>query len=61
MITKIKRFIFEVVSELKKVSWSSRKEIINSTWLVIVSAGLLGLFIGLTDLMLSRLIGLVIK
>jgi len=59
MIGKVRKFILEVVSELKKVSWSSRKEVINSTWLVIISAGLLGLYIGIADLILSRLIGLV--
>jgi len=59
MIAKVKKFILEVISELKKVSWSSRKEVIDSTWLVIVSAGFLGLFIAFTDFLLSRVIGLV--
>lgn len=60
MISKIKKFILEAVSELKKVSWSTRKEVIDSTWLVIVSAGFLGLFIAMTDFVLSRLIGLIL-
>ena len=59
MIAKIKKFFLEVVSELKKVSWSSRKELINSTWIVIVSTAILGLYISLTDFVLSKFIGLI--
>ncbi len=59
MIAKIKKFVLEVVSELKKVSWSSRKEVISSTWIVIVSTAFLGLFIGLTDFILSKFIGII--
>ena len=60
MFGKIKKFFSEVVVELKKVSWSTRKEIIDSTWLIIISTFFLGGFIGLTDFVLSKLIGLII-
>jgi preprotein translocase SecE subunit len=42
------------------VSWSTRKELINAAWIVIVSTVLLGLFIGGTDFVLSKLLGLII-
>ena len=61
MIGKIKKFFTEVVVELKKVSWSTRKEVLDSAWVVIVSAVFLGVFIGTTDFVLSKLIGLIIK
>jgi len=61
MIGKIKNFFFEVAGELKKVSWSTRRELIDSTWLIIISSTILGIYIGTTDFVLSRLLGLLIK
>jgi len=58
---KIKKFILEVTIELKKVAWSTRKELIDATKIVLVSSFFLGLFIGLTDFALSRLLGLIIR
>ncbi|MBF0330679.1 MAG: preprotein translocase subunit SecE [Candidatus Omnitrophica bacterium] len=54
MITKFKTFIEEVLAELSKVSWTSRKDLINATWIVLISAICLGLFITCTDVLLSR-------
>jgi preprotein translocase subunit SecE len=54
MVTKIKTFIEEVIAEMKKVTWTSRKDLINATLVVIMSAFCLGVFITLTDLLLSR-------
>ena len=61
MIGKIKKFIAEVVTELKKVSWSTRQELVSATVLVLVSSISLGLFIGLSDFILSKLLGLIIR
>jgi len=61
MIGKVRKFISEVVVELKKVSWSTKQELVDSTWLVIVSAAFLGFYIGITDFALSKLIGLLIR
>ncbi len=54
MIADVKTFIGEVLAELKKVSWTPRKDLINATWIVLISAICLGLFITSTDLLLSR-------
>jgi preprotein translocase SecE subunit len=54
MISKIKIFIEEVLVELSKVSWTPRKDLINATWIVLISAICLGLFITTIDLLLSR-------
>ena len=59
-LAKIKKFIGEVSVELKKVSWSTRKELIDATWIVIVSSILLGLFIGVTDFTLSKMLEIII-
>ncbi|MBF0521494.1 MAG: preprotein translocase subunit SecE [Candidatus Omnitrophica bacterium] len=61
MIGKIKKFISEVIVELKKVSWTTREELMEATWIVLVSSICLGLFIGVTDLALSKLIGIIIR
>ena len=60
MIGKIKKFISEVAVELKKVSWSTRKELIDATWIVFLSSILLGIFIGGADFVLSKLLGIII-
>ena len=61
MIAKIQKFFMEVASELKKVSWSTRQELIEATWVVLVSSAVLGVFIGITDFVLSKLVGLLIQ
>lgn len=60
MLGKTTKFISEVSSELKKVAWSTRKELLDATWIVIVSSLFLGLFIGGTDFVLSKLLGIII-
>ena len=54
MVVKIKTFIEEVVAEMKKVTWTSKKDLLNATLIVILSSICLGAFITLTDLVLSR-------
>ncbi|MBF0387370.1 MAG: preprotein translocase subunit SecE [Candidatus Omnitrophica bacterium] len=61
MIIKAKTFIEEVIVELKKVNWTSRKDLINSSFIVIISAICLGCFITLTDLILSRGLNTIIR
>jgi preprotein translocase SecE subunit len=61
MINKIKTFIEEVLVELGKVSWTPRKDLINATWIVLISAICLGLFITLIDLLLSRGMNAIIR
>ncbi len=60
MFGKIKKFFAEVVVELKKVSWSTRPELIDSTWIVIISSCILGIFIAITDVVLSKIMGTLI-
>lgn len=60
MFKRINNFLKEVKGELKKVSWSTREELISSTWVVIASVALLTLFVGIVDIIVSHLIRLVI-
>ena len=57
---KIKKFVLEAKGELRKVSWSTRRELVGTTWVVIVITGLLGVFIGAIDFVLSKLLSMVI-
>jgi len=60
MIQKTKKFLGEVKVELSKVSWSTRKELMGATIVVITSTILLAIYIGIVDLMLSKFLSLVI-
>jgi preprotein translocase subunit SecE len=50
------QFFREVRVELKKVTWPSRKETIASTSVVLITVFLVGFYLGIVDLGLSRLI-----
>ena len=47
---KIKKFFKDTVSELKKVSWTSKTELIKSTKLVVVTVIVVCIAIALIDL-----------
>ena len=61
MITKVQNFITEVMAELRKVSWLTRKDLIDSTKIVIISVFLLGIYISIIDLCLAKALTLVIR
>lgn len=61
MFSKIKNFFKEVKIELKKVVFPSRDEVIGSTKIVVVLVLIVAVFLGMIDMLLSKLIGMVIK
>ena len=61
MFGKIKNFFSEVIVELKKVSWSTRQEVLDSTWVILISSAILGVFIAVTDFTLSKLVAFIIR
>jgi len=60
MIGSIRKFIMEVVAELKKVSWPTKQELWESSVVVILSSAALGVFIASMDFALSKIIQVVI-
>jgi preprotein translocase subunit SecE len=58
---KIKQFFKEVKIELKKVSFPGRDEVIGSTKVVIVLVIIIAVFLGLIDMLLSKLIGMLVQ
>ncbi|HPB67418.1 MAG TPA: preprotein translocase subunit SecE [Candidatus Omnitrophota bacterium] len=61
MIAKLSKFFSEMIVELKKVSWTTKQELIDSTWIVFISSAFLAVFIWVTDMVLSKFISLIIK
>ena len=61
MFKKIAEFFEEVKLELKKVVFPTKKEVIGSTWVVIITVLICALFLGIVDIGLGRLITLAFK
>ena len=61
ILAKPKNFINEVRNELSKVAWSTRKELMASTVLVITVTLAMTVFIGIVDVILSRFLSAVFK
>ena len=61
IIEKTKQFFREVRVEIKKISWPARKETIASTSVVLVIVVIVGFFLGVVDLILSRLVNLILS
>ena len=55
------KFISQVKTEMKKVAWPSKQELISSTIVVLISTMALAVFIGACDLVLSRVITFLIS
>jgi preprotein translocase subunit SecE len=61
IIAKPVNFIKEVKAELSKVAWSTRRELLASTIIVIIVTIILAIFVGLIDAGLSKLLTLLFK
>ncbi len=55
------RFLKEVRTEMKKVNWPPKKEVVGSTIVVIVSVFILSFFLGIVDVTLQKLVTLVLR
>ncbi len=61
MFNKIQMFFQDVILELKKVSWTTRKELIDSTIVVLVSLLILSVVIGVADYFLAIFVEKIIR
>lgn len=55
---KSRRLFRETVGELRKVSWPTRKEAINLTYIVVIVMVVMAIFLGGVDFVFFRLFGL---
>jgi preprotein translocase subunit SecE len=53
---KIRQFWHEVVSEMKKVSWPTRTEVVNTTIIVVIAIFFFSLYLFLADMAFAYLI-----
>lgn len=56
MVAKIKKFVNEVVAEMKKVSWPSKEQLRESTVVVLVVTGIITLFTFMIDEIMTLVI-----
>ena len=54
-------FLKEVKSELLKVNWPSREEVIKLTVIVVVISTVIGLYIGGMDILLTKFTSIIFK
>jgi len=59
LIERLKLFLSETRTELKKVTWPTREELKESTKVVVVSTFIVTVFVGVVDQVLNRIIRLV--
>lgn len=60
-IGKAVQFLREVKTELKKVTWPSRKQTIGSTAVVLLLVVIVSVFLGVVDLVLGKLIQVILN
>ncbi len=61
MMNKVREFFREVKIEIKKVVYPSREELVGSTWVVIFTAIVISVFLGIVDLGLSKLVKVALR
>jgi preprotein translocase subunit SecE len=61
MFDKFKKYVQDVRKELKKVAWSDKKMVWNSTILVLILSGISAVYIGLVDILFSTILGKILK
>lgn len=59
-MVNVRSFLKEVKEELKKVNWASKEETIGTTTVVIVLLIILSIFIGVVDVVLSKIIQFIV-
>ncbi|MEO0091610.1 MAG: preprotein translocase subunit SecE [candidate division WOR-3 bacterium] len=61
LLKKIKEYLLNVISELKKVTWAKPRELFSTTVVVIVLSLIMALFVMIFDLLFSRLLHLILR
>ncbi len=56
MIQRIKKFLIDVRTEFKKVTWPTKDQTIKQTGVVLVVVAIVAVFLGVVDVGLSELL-----
>lgn len=60
-VVKLREFFAEVMTELKKSAWPTRKELVDSTVVVIVTILVMGLFVAAADFIFLRIVNFLMR
>ena len=60
-VDKVLTYIKEVRAELVKVVWPKREEVVRLTLIVILISGIVGVYLGVLDFALTKLLELLIS
>lgn len=55
------KFFSGVSSEMKRVTWPTRKELIRYTWVVLGTVAIMAIFFAIVDLGISELMRLILE
>lgn len=55
------RYLREVRTEMKKVTWPQQKEVMGSTVVVIISTLIVSVFLFMADVIVQKLLGLILR
>ena len=58
---RIQQFFHEVAAEFRRVNWPSRAEVMRSTAVVLAVVFILALYLSAVDVVLSRIVGVILK
>lgn len=61
MLERIVNYIKKVYIEMRKVTWPTRTDLINSTIVVIVISAIVAVIIFVLDTIFARALGLIVK
>ncbi len=61
VVTKVREYIASVRTEVGRVSWPSRREVVSLTVLIILMSVVLGVYLGLTDLVVTQILRLLLQ
>ena len=60
-MNKATKFLKEVQAELKKVTWPTREQALRLTGIVVGVSLVVGLYIGVLDYALTKIVGLIVR
>ena len=61
MVGKAIQFTKEAVAELKKSTWSGKREVAGATAVVLALTGLVAIYVGAVDFVLSKILGFLLR
>ncbi len=60
-LRNVQQFFRDVAAEFRRVNWPSRAEVAASTVVVLAVVFALALYLGLVDVILARIVGVILK